>query len=406
MKEDEKIKKNGNTANNEGGGTSWIVAVMSGVDALLAIISDRSAGKVMGEIVTLKDPSTGDRRDYAVMKTGSNKPDEENSTMSMPQETIIVEFQDIPSDFSSFMVGRHIVKDGSLYMLNRVDPLFFYLATQEHHLMAQQQKRSWQPFEQCFEQSSSSKSSSNNKGTMLPKEVHASISEDQLKHLCLTFENDDVVYFRFDVTKALKFLKSKQERVLDCLIRQDQAEQRRTDSLYESSFRQCNQGSSNGSSNSSSKGENGDKKEGSGSPSSLAVVVSDTKALKLQSIQIVCNYLSEAWATKFVETMGVTMDQVRNRIPNKASATSIDGGDTTASSTPASGGFTIQRVVETDNSLEATNKAATKAAADKKARESYQTPGNKRLAKVSTKGMKSIASFFGAAPKSKKAKHS
>ena len=392
MTDNDKNKKNG--SNNHEEGTKWIVAVVSGVDAFATTTSDQSAGKVMGEIVTLKDPSTGDRRDYAMMKTGPQ------------QETIIVEFQDIPSDFSSFMVGRHIVKDGSLYMMNRVDPLFFYLAAQEHHLQEQQQKKSWQPFEQCFEETSNNNS---NKGKMLPKEIHSTITADQLKHLCLTFENDDVVYFRFDVNKALQFLRRKKERVLECLIRQDQIEQRRQEKLYESSFQQYNSGSSKNANSTStpSKDENGDKKENNNGSSSPAVVISDTKALKLQSIQIVSNYLTEAWSAKFVETLGVTMDQVRNKTPNKSNTKSNDNADTTASTTPAAEGFTIQRVVETDTtSLEATNKAATKAAADKKAIESYRTPGNKRLAKVNTKGMKSIASFFGAAPKSKKAKHS
>jgi hypothetical protein len=390
MNEDNKSNA-GNSANTEEG-TKWIVAMLSRTDALFAS-SNTSAGTVLGEIVTLKDPSTGDRRDYAMMKTC-------NSTEAQP-ETHIVEFQDIPKDFSSFMVGRHIVKDGSLYMLNRVDPLFFFLAAQEHHLEKQQSTKSWQPYEQCLEEVSN-----NTKGKMLfPKEIHSTISVDQLQHLCLTFENDDVLYFRFDVNKALKFLKRKQERVLECLIRQDQTEQRRKDELYESSFTQYNSGSASRNEHSTSTpsksnlADVNDDKELSNGSNSPAVVISDTKALELQSIQIVCNYLSDAWSEKFVEYVGVTMDQVQDKV-KKAPG----NRDTAApSTTTVANGYSIQRVVETENA-EATK--AAKVAADKKAMESYRTPGNKRLAKVNTKGMKSIASFFGGPPKSKKPKHS
>lgn len=313
-----------------------------------------------------------------------------------------MELQDIPSDFSSFMVGRHIVKDGSLYMVNRVDPLFFFLAAQEHHLQDQQTKKSWQPYEQCLEEASRNKSSS-----LFPKEIHAAITAEQLKHLCLTFENDEGIYFRFDATKALQFLKRKQERVLECLIRQDQIEQRRKDKLYELSFNQYNSGRASTSDNftsTPSKSESDENETGendqSNASSSPAVVISDTKALKLQSIQILCSYLSETWLEKFVEHLGVTMDQVQNK-PSKVSAKNDTSSN--SSTTPAAG-YSIQKVIETENAEAATN--AARVAAEKKTLESYRTPGNKRLAKVSTKGMKSIASFFGGAPKSKKAKHS
>ncbi|KAL3916362.1 MAG: hypothetical protein SGARI_007972 [Bacillariaceae sp.] len=240
---------------------------------------------------------------------------------------------------------------------------------------------------------------------LFPKELHSAISTDQLKHLCMTFENDDVIYFRFDVKKALQFLKRKHERVLECLIRQDQVEQQRKDQLYESSFSQYKSGGKA----SDSGGETGGESEtSSGSSGSPAVVLSDTKALKLQSIQIVCNYLTEAWANKLVGHLGVTMDQVQNKVSKtKPAASRTDNTTTTtpsnntAAAAPTSG-YSIQQVVETENADAA---ARAKAAADKKALESYRTAGNKRLAKVNTKGMKSIASFFGGAPKSKKAKH-
>jgi len=116
----------------------------------------------------------------------------------------------------------------------------------------------------------------------------------------------------------------------------------------------------------------------------------DTKALTIESLQIICNYLNQSWSKKFVEHIGYAMDEITNTTKPKATTREIS--NESKGSTPA---------VLTEDDLNGSS--AKKAAANRNEREAARTTGNKRLAKVNTKGMKSIGSFFGvAAPKKTK----
>ncbi|KAG7355820.1 Ydr279p protein family RNase H2 complex component [Nitzschia inconspicua] len=402
----------------------WIVAVMDG--SLLTTTCSRSAsadtinskrssnvGETIGKIVTLKDPCTGDPRDYAIFK-----PTDTNNNDNAECQHRIVEFQDLPSDFSSFMVGRHIVKDGNLYLINPVDPLFLYVASQEYHLLpsSSTSQKSWQPLEQFLEELQP-----NTKQPVLPRDIHPAITPHQLQHVCMTFENDGVMYFRFDVSKTLQWLHQKQKRLLQCLIRQDQEEQQRKTKLFVTSTNTTtNQNDTDdddyfympdekpvNATSTPNKDSDDIHKTSSASP---PVMISDTKALEIQSLQIVCNYLTETWAEKFVQHLGFSIDQIHHKKASNtkdvvlgsrneaspSSTTSVPASDTT--------GYTIQRVV-TQTIDTATTALTTQTKSDsKKLQHSQLTAANKRLAKVNTKGMKSIASFFGAPPQ-KKAKH-
>jgi hypothetical protein len=286
-------------------------------------------------ILKLKDPSTQESRQYVFIN-----------------DKHIVEVQSLPADFSSFFVGRHIIKDGNLYVLNRVDPLFFVLAAQI--IPEESKKSSWQPFDQTL--------------GSLPQEVQKSVVESQMGHLCQTMNNDqtdNVTYLKFSVPKALSWLQKKQERVYQCLLRQDQVKQQREKNKV-----------SDTKGGSISASFNMPEDPMAATPSSdNNIVLSDTKQLKIDSIQIVSSYLSEEWSKKFIESLdGMTEDAVFSTAPKvfkSASAPlSQEADDTPAKRTKV---------------------------------EAPRTFGNKRLAQVSTKGMKSLGSFFGA-PKSKKSK--
>jgi hypothetical protein len=394
-----KQKKHSNNNNDK----RWIVAMVD--DSLLVSSSTNSSSSsdnkskrnnVIGRIIKLKDPSTGEFREYGFI---------ENTTASS-----IVEFQSIQNDYTSYMIGRHIVKDGTLYMLNRVDPLFFYLASQEQYLQQEQQadttstkKVSWQPFEQCLEEVSGSK--------ILPNDIHGCITKEQLQHVCLTFMNDDVCYYKFNIDKSLKFLERKQNRLLEYLIRQDQQAQQQKRKMEETSTNKDQSISDNFympddieevkttvSTPQSNK---------SGTSSTLITVspetyISDTETLKIESIQIICNYLSTGWSTKFMEHMGVTKEQIYGTSATKTASTA---SNTAAATTTDPLYGNVQRVVETNKSTTASSSETT----IKKSVvvESARTAGNKRLSKCNTKGMSSISSFFGvaAANKNKKPKH-
>jgi hypothetical protein len=386
----------------------WIVAMVD--DSILVSSSSNSSSSsdnkskrnnVIGRIIKLKDPNTGEFREYGFM---------ENTTTTTSS---IVEFQSIQNDYTSYMIGRHIIKDGTLYMLNRVDPLFFYLASQEQYLQQEQQsdtttstkKVSWQPFEQCLEEVSGSK--------ILPKDIHGCITKEQLHHVCLTFRNDDVCYYKFNIDKSLKFLERKQNRLLEYLIRQDQqAQQQQKRKMEETSTNKDQSISENFHMPDDIEQEvtttvSTPQSNKSGTSNTLITVspetyISDTETLKIESIQIICNYLSAGWSTKFMEHMGVTKEQIYGT--TSATETASNAADAATTTDPLYGN--VQRVVETDKSTTASSSETT----IKKSvvvESSARTAGNKRLSKCNTKGMSSISSFFGvaAANKNKKPKH-
>jgi hypothetical protein len=308
-------------------------------------------------------------------------------------------------------------------MLNRVDPLFFFLAAQQQHLERQpstsdtnpkthkKSKSTWQPLEQCFEEVSS----------CFPREIHSTIPMDQLKHVCLTFVNDDVCYFKFDVKKSLHWLQRKHQQLFQHLLHQDQRKQQtykeangvlpvgtnhRDESMSENFYMPESEPSSTVAATPVS--NKTPTERDSNNHSSPDVFLSDTEALKVDSVQIICNYLTEPWAAKFIEHLGLSAEQVfgTKTGTNKPSSTTTNTTGGSNNNDTQTMFCNIRRVVETDNNGSTTaasssNKATTSAIESSSAR----TAGNKRLSKINTKGTPSISSFFGGGIQTKKPKH-
>ncbi len=331
-------------------------------------------GRTMGKLVKLIDPGTGEMRDYASMSSmdGNDK--------------YIAEFQTISENFSSFIVGRHIVKDGDLYLINRIDPLFFYLATQSTSSQQntnsansqQPKKQSWQPYEQFLEQSK------------LSREVTQCISEEQIQHLCVTFDNEEL-YFKFNADKALNWLRKKQKRLFESLVRQDEHRRKANETRSSKGIGSDSRlgGSVSANFNFGETISTPAQKESNKSTSTVSPRKEDnTQSLKMESFQIICNYLNHDWSKKFMEHMGVSMEELTTSGTKQTRSSSVVSPDIQAGKYQAN--------------QENKNKK-TSSANQKKLATLSRTVGNKRLAKVNTKGMRSIGSFFGA-PKAKKPK--
>ena len=347
----------------------WIVGMMPetepGVDS----------NRTMGTIIRLNDPCTNSERDYGLM-LGVNS---------------IVEIQSLPANFSSFVVGRHIVKDGSLYILNRIDPLFFYLATQPSDDVSnnnnssssssssssnKKQQTKWEDFDQLLENS------------QLPPSFHQVISEDAMKHICSTFCNDGSCYFKFSCEKALVWLKRKQEKVLASLIAQDI----RKKTLIKNNMGVVNNNASNSTGGSISDNFNLPPQQSRQITTALAVssvqdqdkrtdahvTQPDTKSLRFQSIQITCNYLNEGWSKEFVRYLGCKTDVLSS---TKTVAAKKVAGVSTA----------INKNTDVKYSSSNIDKSSIQNNASKRTLPSAsRTVGNKRLSTVNTKGMKRV----------------
>lgn len=317
------------------GDTKWLVAV---IDKALS-----KDGMNLGRIINLKDPSTQESRQYIF----ANDKD-------------IIEVQNLPADFSSFLVGRHVIKDGNLYVFNRVDPLFWVLNLFTT-LGAESQSNQWQPFDQIVES--------------LPQEVQKSLVQEQISHLCQVLSTDetgDVPYYKFNHERALAWLKKKQGSVYRCLLRQCQAKQiQEKDKL-------------------SLQGKDGGSISASFNMPDDPMAAAPDKAtddsnfnsqeLKIESIDVISSYISEEWEKKLVASLGVNEATRNSAQSNKKKMKPKHSYDPTS------------HIVQ-ESAKEQEEKKA------KKLNEA-RTLGNKRLAKVNTKGMKSLSSFFGA-PKKK-----
>jgi hypothetical protein len=310
-------------------GTKWLVAL---VDSCFT----KGNNSKSSHVITLKDPSTDQSHQY-VFANGKD----------------IVEFQSLEADFSSFIVGRHVVKDGNLYVLNRVDPLFFALS----QYGPSQEYKQWQPFEQVVES--------------LPQEVRKALEEKQMGHICLALSSEqsgDVPFYKFKADRALKWLRKKHDSVFQCLLQQNQAKIRREKEKLSKN------GRSGGSVSASFNMPDTDPM--AATPASGDVLITDTGTLKIEATQIISSYLTEEWSKRFIESIGMKKDVVTaSNSVKKAKMTHYTTKHVQVEESPK------QKKV-------------------KKVVEQARTVGNKRLAKVNTKGMKSLSSFFGA-PKKK-----
>lgn len=385
------VTKNGSTAKHDNSLSTeerWIVAMTEEGNPLVSAFKVDSTGRNgpgtgsstvvvdRGDVIvrTFPDPSTGENRQYFVT-----------------EDYQIMEVQSLEADFSSYFVERHVVQDGNLYMVNRVDPLFFFLSAQSITVENKEKegKRPWRPVDQTVANDN------------VPHEVQRALLTDfgrcQLRHLCVTFQNDDLFFLKFDTKKALQWLQKKQEGLLKCMIHQHN-EQSRKGKLHRNV---------DGSSSQATKAKGSisdtfiipDQKElesskdaTSGSPSSFdptCLSEAQKQGLKVECLQIVCNYLNDEWSRAFVDHLGLTVP-LSTEPPNGKNGNQTAVSPDRPSTQDGSG----------DTSLSSSSLST------KKTAQTAQSAGNKQLAKVKTKGMKSIASFFGGTAKkpAKKAK--
>lgn len=334
--------------------TKWMVAVCA------KIFSKDQISR--SEIVHLDDPSTGEKRQYVLVQNND-------------KSQTIVETQSLEADFSSFLVGRHVVKDGNLYVLSPVDPLFFVL--QGRCANQNKQPTSWQPFDQALE------------SLCHDKTVRESVTELQLGHLCqilCTDQTDNVAYYKFSETKALAWLKKKQERVYQCLLYQEQQRQRRLQELLTKRPQGSTSNAAGGSSSSTfyipedpmvaTPTASQTRKDG-------VIPQKTLQNLRLESLQVVCNYLSDEWTTKLLSSMETSQDQVfaSHQTTKALVATTCEDGAS-------------KNIYQNNNSTAHSTSSSTTTPKQKKV-EPARSVANKRLEKINKRGMSSLASFFG-----------
>jgi hypothetical protein len=173
------------------------------------------------------------------------------------------------------------------------------------------------------------------------------------------------------------------------------------------------------SSEESTKGDSQEKLETLELPSSSSLpvvegIISESRIqqLKSDSIDIVCEYLNDEWTIAFKDHLGWKEPSSTSSAMQQTSSIMSTSTSTSIATPSYDKNKTVHRTVTpidpfSTHGGQSSSSSSSSSSSAKKKMASSQTAGNKRLAKVKTKGMKSISSFFGAAasqPNSKKAK--
>lgn len=286
--------------------------------------------------VTLKHPSTLEESDFILLTTNDDKHH-------------IYEVQSMETKYGSYFLGSHVLNHGSLYVATRMDPLFFVLSA----LSSSSSSSKWQPLDQLE----------------IPDTIRILITNDkQYRHLCLVNNQlgDDMLLYKLSEERVLSWLTRKQERVYQVL--RDEALTHKVAEPYMST---------------KSPGFHlldNDHDDDCPVPSMSSVTPLETtheltvleqSRLHDHSIQVVCEYISSEWRTQWLSHLGQPESCIFPPIEEKK--------------TPK------RTWDETDMNVVSVEKKKNPATA--------QSVGLKRLQKVSTKGMKSLSSFFGAKSK-------
>ena len=290
--------------------------------------------------------------------------------------------------YQSWFVGNTVVSDGKLYVVSRVDPLFWILSLVKSArpclLQGSTNKPQWQPLDQLLSDSH------------VPEEVLTVLDQNQIQHLAATYDmGDDEMFYKLTMPKCLQWLTRKQEaveRVLQSQLlvklrqeEQEQAMEGNGEGAFTAGFSLT---SSTSTSDNTVTPDSTTKKH----PSTTLTPTLQQQA-KYESIQIVCQYLTEEWQTTFLNHLDLTATKVLQdpqdeRLVEQKRQRSTTSTPTASSKTSTSNNTTATAVTPVDPTPKA------------KPQPPKLSLAHKQLLKTNKKGMKSMTSFF--APKAKK----
>jgi hypothetical protein len=254
----------------------------------------------------------------------------------------IYEVQSLETKYGSYFVGSQVFNNGALHLATRIDPLFFVLAS------IPVTNTQWQPLDQQL--------------SLVPEAVQSSIVDcKQYHHLFKvnTQLGDDMILYKMSEEKVLQWLTLKQQRAFNImkmeLIEEKRKQATRTISSKSDSFNLVDE----------------DETCTEAFVPSLSLTNHEEDCVKQHSIQVVCEYLSTEWRNKFLTKMGTD-----------ESCLAVEEAASKKRPREVVAAYVVKPEV-----------------AAAKPQQNAQSAGLKRLKKVSTKGMHSLASFFGASKK-------
>ena len=312
--------------------------------------------------------------------------------LTLPTKNDIYEVQSVSPNngkYASYMVGSRFISNPDLHVVSRVDPLYFALehfakAANDNNAEEDDRGGKWQPWDQLL------------KG--IPKPVLDALNTSlnittikevgQLAHLLEVSDVfDDDIVCKFSEKKALAWLNAKFDRSFEALrkrkLEKKQRLQERKQSgeygAFSSSFVMADD---------SVEKKLKDMPDAEGGEAQITLTKDEDHIVRIASLQVLSEYLSPSWRMKLAESLNLSEEVIEKK--TKAPTTSGE-------KRPRASWEGAVGQAEADELLCLTTgqSKATSVTPVEKNVKNAQTVGLKRLAKVNTKGMKSLTSFFG-----------
>jgi len=415
-------------------------------------------------IVALPDPSTGDARDYLVIPASNTSNSSARDARSV--DIYEVQGCTGPSKYGSYFVGSRVVSDGTLRVATRVDPLFFVLAAVEAKMKQAADENTgtsdpksktgprWQPLDQLLADVAPTVQDALRNASTNSALSSDEVIDKQMRNLFHMTDQygEDMILYKFDEKIALSWLKAKHARALAAakagILR---ASLRDEVQKSESAKLGGGGGAFSSAFNMGDDEEEEEKKEEEEatavavtqspscsqgttvlSPATADVVMlskdDETKACAA-ALQLVCEYLSDDWRNKLLKELAMVEEDLlgptsKGKKRKAAPADSEDYDDyidldaeedmTKPPSKWDSGNDAVDKLQQIARGVDGCGGAAgstntimmdeeeREKAKKKEENMNAKSMGLKKLAKVNTKGMKTLSSFFGGGAKKKK----
>jgi hypothetical protein len=418
-----------------------------------AVAQSSSTSPIQFHIHSLPDPANDDNttsssssssssspRDYILISRSTNN--NKSSTTSLLDIHEVQTVLPHSGKYASYFVGSRIISNPLLHISTRVDPLFFALAHFQRIKMSnnnagaatttEQLLTKWQPYDQVL--------------GLLPSTILHALSLDpnnltirsihemgQLAHILDVSDmcGDDLILCKFSDERTMQWLVAKFQRSVEALRMRFHEKRRRAVEMkhqlsslqgggsgaYSSSFNIAEEEEKGNGNVSNDTGMKGSEGGGEVINDSSALTNEEEQSLKVAGLQLICDYIPTEWRGKLCKEVGLDdmawMGKKKKSQYQSSTSTGDIGEDTAAGekrSRAAWEGILGQDDADallqyTQGSSSSGGKASSSdgvTSGKKSTVQDAKSVGLKKLAKVNTKGMKSLSSFFGAGGKTKK----
>ena len=265
--------------------------------------------------------------------------------------------------YSSFFVDANVVSNGTINVCTEVDPLFFVLP------IIKEAASRWVPLDQIC--------------AALPFEFNQVSDSKQLGHVCVeTDELGDMMLYKYSEERALSWLIKKHRRtcqvIMDMMLEQKEARAIEQNKNPKALILEVDDDYKHMSTNT-------DKAQ------KCVLKETELKQAKVDAYYCICEYIDSEWQKRLGSALNILLSEENNSTEKKGTKRGANVNSTSYESEADKMQLYTMGAVAV--SPEAEEKEM------KKKLNASQSHGLKKLKKVKTKGMKSMASFFTAMKK-------